>query len=143
MTQILKLGLCSLAVGALVLMGSPAQAQDAQDGATVFKKKGCHACHNVAQAGEEPHRRPGGKQAGPDLAGVTERRDREWLRRWLKNTDEMLKSDQTAIAMMKQAKGLRMPNMRLTDAEIEALIDYLGQKPGAAPAAPAAPDTAR
>jgi mono/diheme cytochrome c family protein len=100
----------------------PAMVERGQD---VYKKKGCAACHNIAKAGEEPHRRPGGKQAGPDLAGVTQRRDHDWLRRWLKDPDAMLESDPTAIAMLAQAKNLKMPNPRLTDEEIEAVIAYL------------------
>ena len=61
----------------------------AERGASVYKNKGCAACHNIAKAGETPHRQPGGKQSGPDLGGVTERRDRDWLRRWLKDPDAM------------------------------------------------------
>ena len=97
-------------------------------GAKVYKDKGCAACHNIAKAGEEPHRRPGGKQSGPDLGGVTERRDHDWLARWLKDPDAMRASDPTAQAMVAQAKGLKMPNMKLTDTEIEALIAYLSVK---------------
>ncbi len=100
----------------------------AERGATLYKDKGCAACHNIAKAGEEPHRRPGGKQSGPDLGGVTERRDRGWLRRWLKDPAAMRVSDSTAIAMTAEAKGLKMPNMTLSDSEIEALINYLGVK---------------
>jgi protein SCO1/2 len=94
-------------------------------GEDLYKKKGCAACHNIAKAGEEAHRRPGGKQAGPDLGGVTQRRDRDWLRRWLKDPDAMRESDPTAQAMVAQAKGLKMPNMKLSDAEIEDLMNYL------------------
>jgi protein SCO1/2 len=130
MIGIWKLGLCSMAVGTLALTGSRAQAQNtsAKRGQDLFDKKGCAACHNIAKAGEEPHRRPGGKQAGPDLAGVTERRDRDWLKRWLKDPDAMLASDSIAIAMMVAAKNLKMPNMKLKDDEIEALINYLSVK---------------
>ena len=109
---------------------SPARAS-APDPASVargedtYKKKGCAACHNIAKAGEEAHRRPGGKQSGPDLGGVTQRRDRDWLKRWLKDPDAMRASDPTAQAMVAQAKGLKMPNMKLSDAEIEDLINYL------------------
>ena len=97
-------------------------------GEDIYKKKGCAACHNIAKAGEEAHRRPGGKQSGPDLAGVTERRDHDWLRRWLKDPDAMLASDPTAQAMFAQAKNVKMPNMKLSDAEIEDLISYLSVK---------------
>ena len=113
-------------------MGSPkglnSDSTTAEMGATLYKDKGCAACHNIAKSGEEPHRRPGGKQSGPDLGGVIERRDRGWLRRWLKDPDAMLVSDPAAIAMLAQAKNLKMPNMKLSDSEIEAVINYLGVK---------------
>jgi cytochrome c551/c552 len=105
-----------------------ADSTSAERGATLYKNKGCAACHNIAKTGETPHRRPGGKQSGPDLGGVTERRDRAWLRRFLKDPDAMLASDPIAIAMLTQAKNLKMPNMKLSDAEIEALINYLAVK---------------
>jgi len=105
-----------------------AESTSVAQGAIVFEKKGCPACHNIAKSGEEPHRRPGGKQSGPDLAGVTERRDRGWLRRWLNDPDAMLASDPTAKAMLREAKHLKMPNMKLSDSEIEALINYLAVK---------------
>jgi len=105
-----------------------AESTSVERGATVYKNKGCAACHNIAKSGEEAHRRPGGKQSGPDLGGVTERRDRGWLRRWLKDPDAMLVSDPAAIAMLAQAKNLKMPNMKLSDSEIEAVINYLGVK---------------
>jgi hypothetical protein len=79
----------------------------AERGATLYKDKGCAACHNIAKAGEDPHRRPGGKQSGPDLGGVTERRDRGWLRRWLKDPDAMRVSDPIAIAMTAERRVSR------------------------------------
>lgn len=108
-------------------MSSRGQADPAMvaRGQDIYKNKGCAACHNIAKAGEEPHRRPGGKQSGPDLKGVTERRDHGWLRRWLKDPDAMLESDPTAKAMLAQAKNLKMPNPKLSDEEIEAVIAYL------------------
>ena len=126
MTGIWKLGLCSIVVGTLALTGSIAQAQGASKGADVYKKKGCAACHNISKAGVE---NPGyGGKAGPDLAGVTDRRSRDWLQRWLKDPPAMLQSDSTAMAIMAESKGLKMPNLKLSDSEIEALIDYLAVK---------------
>ena len=66
--------------------------------------------------------------AGPDLAGVMERRDHDWLRKWLKETDTMLLSDPQAVAMVKDWKGVRMPNMNLSDAQIDALFHYMAQE---------------
>ena len=105
-----------------------ADSTSAKRGATVYESKGCAACHNIAKSGGRVHRPPGGKQSGPDLAGVTERRSHDWLRRFLKDPEQMLATDSIAIAMMTKAKNLKMPNVKLSDAQIEALINYLAEK---------------
>jgi cytochrome c2 len=92
----------------------------AKRGASLFTSKGCNACHTVGK---------NGKMAGPDLAGVTHRRTHDWLRRWLKDPNAMFGSDSIVDAMVVQAKNVKMPNMKLTDSEIEALISYFDQNP--------------
>jgi mono/diheme cytochrome c family protein len=84
-------------------------------GRELWSRKGCLGCHTVGV----------GRAAGPDLFGVTERRPVDWLKSFLKNTSEMLDTDPVAQGLLKQHKGQRMPNMRLTDQEIDALIHYL------------------
>jgi len=39
----------------------------------------------------------------------------------------MLESDSTAKELLKQAKGVKMPNMKLDDSAVDALIAYLSQ----------------
>jgi len=90
----------------------------AKRGATLFSNKGCNACHTIGK---------NGKMAGPDLAGVTDRRSRDWLKRWLKDPTAMFGSDSIADAMVVEAKNVKMPNMKLSDSEIEALINYFAQ----------------
>ena len=66
---------------------------------------------------------------GPDLLGVTERRDMQWLLDWLKAPDQMLeKKDPIAMALYKKYKNLAMPNMRLNKEEALALLDYIGNE---------------
>jgi len=125
MIRTLKLELAAVAVIALGLaLCSPAAAQDiavnpslAKRGTFIFSNKGCSICHGI-----------GGQKAGPDLLGVMDRRDHDWLRRFLKNTTEMLQSDPQAMAMLETYQWQKMPNMRLTDSEIEALFHYLTQE---------------
>jgi len=120
MFRISKLALCGFVVGALMVSGSLAQAQMKVDpnlakrGESIFKGKGCTACHTIGK----------GKLAGPDLAGVTERRSEDWLRRWLKDPTQMIGSDSIAMAMVTAAKGVKMPNMKLQDSDITALINF-------------------
>jgi len=125
MTRTLKLKLAALAVVAIGLsFGSTAAAQDiavnpslAKRGKYVYETKGCYVCHGI-----------GRQLGGPDLAGVMDRRDHDWLRRWLKNTTEMIQSDPQAMAMVETYRWQKMPNMRLTDSDIEALFHFLTQE---------------
>src|SRR5207253_9672576 len=68
-----------------------------------FESK-CLACHSIA----------GGDKLGPDLHGVTKRRDIAWLTRWLKDPESMLKSDATAKAMLEMYK-VPMPNQNRSE----------------------------
>lgn len=90
-----------------------------QRGAEIYVKKGCYTCHGIGHSG---------RRAAPDLAGVMERRDHEWLRKWLLNTTEMLMSDAQAIAMLAEWKGYKMPNMKLRPEEIDPLFHYLANE---------------
>jgi nitrite reductase (NO-forming) len=84
----------------------------AQTGKLAFESK-CLACHTIA----------GGDKVGPDLYGVTKRRDAGWLARWLKSPEQMLQSDATAKGLLDKYK-LPMPNQGLSDAEIKQYIAY-------------------
>jgi protein SCO1/2 len=75
-------------------------------------------CHSIGQ----------GVRAGPDLLGVTERRDHGWLKKWLQDPATMLQSDSIAQAMLAEAKGVKMPNVKLTEREIDGLIHYMAQE---------------
>lgn len=85
-----------------------------EKGEALFKSKGCIACHTIGK----------GKLTGPDLKGVTDRRDKEWLTKWLKDPDTMILTDPTAKELLKEFL-VPMPNQGLTDEDIQALIAYL------------------
>ena len=122
MMRISKFALCSVVVGALALSASVARAQDAgmaKRGKSLFASRGCNACHTVGKTGSTA--------AGPDLAGVTERRSADWLKRWLKDPSTMIGSDSIVDAMVVVAKNVKMPNMKLSDSDIGALLAYLAE----------------
>ncbi len=81
----------------------------------------------------------GGDLVGPDLKGVTARRPRAWLERWIAAPDEMLAAkDPVATALLEQYHGIAMPNLQLGVADVAAVIAYLqAAVPAAAPAAAA------
>ena len=103
----------------------PVDATLANRGATVWIDKSCYTCHGI-----------GRKLAGPDLIGITERRDHDWLRAWLRNTDSMMVSGDAQVkAMMAENHGARMPNFKLQSNDITALFHYLAQESARARAA--------
>jgi nitrite reductase (NO-forming) len=78
-----------------------------------FESK-CLACHTIG----------GGRKLGPDLAGVTKRRDQAWLTRWLKEPEKMLQADPIAQALLKEYNNVPMPNQNLSDTEIRQYLKY-------------------
>ena len=91
-------------------------APDFTKGHYLFKTR-CESCHTIGG---------GDKRLGPDLLGVTERRDRVWLKRWIKEPDKMLaEGDPTATELFLRYQEIAMPNLRLENEEIDALIKHL------------------
>jgi cytochrome c2 len=84
-----------------------------EKGEALFQSKGCVACHTIGK----------GKLVGPDLKGITERRDQEWITKWLKDPDTMIRTDPPAKELLKQYL-VPMPNQGLTDEDIKALMAY-------------------
>jgi len=78
-----------------------------------FESK-CLACHTIGQ----------GKKLGPDLAGVTKRRNDDWIAKFLRSPEKMLESDADAKALLKEFNNIPMPNQNLTDAEIQQYLKY-------------------
>jgi protein SCO1/2 len=91
----------------------------------------CAACHGIGN---------GTNRIGPDLAGVTGRRDREWLRRFITAPDKMnADGDPIALALRAEYRQVRMPNLKLSDEDVSAVIDYLAGHDGAAQQPPQTP----
>jgi cytochrome c551/c552 len=120
-----KLALVGLVAGAMAVGSSVAHAQGslrvdpnlASRGKVVYERNGCYVCHALGRV-----------LAGPDLAGVTERREVGWLRRWLKETNAMLESDPQARAMLEQWRFVKMPQIKLSDRDVDAILHYLAQE---------------
>jgi len=101
--------------------------QSAQEGEALFQQY-CAGCHTVG----------GGDLSGPDLLGVADRRDRDWLEHWLAEPDTMIaEGDPIALQLLAQYNNVPMPNQNLSLSEIDALLAYLGAPESAHPAEPA------
>jgi protein SCO1 len=102
---------------------------DISRGGYVFQTR-CVGCHTIGQ----------GDQVGPDLAGVTARRDPAWLDHYLYAPDEMLADgDPVASALFAKYRRLRMPNLSLNEEDVQAVIAYLDQSRNATTQASSSP----
>jgi protein SCO1 len=85
------------------------------EGQRLFQSR-CSACHSIGQ----------GDRIGPDLLGVTERRERAWLIRYIANPDQVLAAgDPIATALHDKYKKVGMPNLSLSGSEVAELISFL------------------
>jgi len=90
----------------------------ASDGERLFRTKGCLACHKIQ----------GGPSVGPDLAGVTERREYSWYHAMVTNPDSMLAVDPIARELLARYRT-RMVYQRITEYEVRAIFEYLRRTP--------------
>ena len=106
------------ALGALIILfwlGPIDQAKAADTGQQIFQSL-CAACHTIGK----------GKLVGPDLAGVTSRREEGWLVRQIKEPDRLLaENDPIAMQLLQEANNIPMVPLGLSDAQVEAVIAYL------------------
>ncbi len=83
-------------------------------GKQVFEQK-CVGCHTIGQ----------GDRAGPDLRGVTQRRDRNWLEQWISAPDQMIaRGDPIATELLNRWRT-PMPNLGLSRDQVQAVISYI------------------
>jgi protein SCO1/2 len=75
----------------------------------------CSACHTMGQ----------GDRIGPDLLGVTSTRDHDWLVRMIQQPEQLLKSDGVlAASLLKKYNNVRMPNLSVSNDELNLLLQY-------------------
>ncbi len=95
---------------------------EAEKGESIFLQK-CASCHTVGK----------GKLIGPDLKGVTLRRDEKWLRGFIKDPQRFFsQGDKIALELLKEYKDIQMPASGLKDSEISLIIEYLKSQTGEA-----------
>jgi protein SCO1/2 len=86
----------------------------------------CQVCHTIGE----------GDRLGPDLAGVTQRRERGWLARYLAQPEKVrAEGDPVATALARKYQPVRMPNLELGTEDVAALLAWLEARPRAAAAA--------
>jgi len=72
----------------------------------------------------------GGRLVGPDLQGITEKRTKDWLKKWINSSSELIASgDADAIAIFEEYNEVVMTNFYFSDEDSEALYAYLENPP--------------
>lgn len=99
----------------VILLGPIADGEAAESGKEIFQSR-CAACHTIG----------GGRLVGPDLAGVTSRRNESWLQRQIKEPESLVaENDPIALQLLKEANNMPMPSLGLSDAKVVAIIAFL------------------
>ncbi|HEX9692820.1 MAG TPA: cytochrome D1 domain-containing protein [Gemmatimonadales bacterium] len=75
----------------------------------------CFACHSIGE----------GVRVGPDLKDIHQRRDREWLVRWMEDPLGMAQTDSIGRALLAEYNGVPMSPPNLSAEGIDAVLDYI------------------
>ncbi|NIP60218.1 MAG: cytochrome c, partial [Gemmatimonadetes bacterium] len=91
----------------------------------------CTPCHTIGE----------GTRLGPDLQGVTERRDRRWIVRFVQHSQDVIASgDTVANRLFREYDRLVMPDQPLTEREVGAVLAYIREAGSSAAAIPSPSD---
>jgi mono/diheme cytochrome c family protein len=96
------------------LLGTAPAAGAAFDPAAVFTLQ-CAGCHSVGK----------GEVVGPDLQGVTARRDRRWLHSFIRSSQGLVGQGETTAAALFARYKKRMPDHDFSDGEIDSLLAFI------------------
>ncbi len=87
-------------------------------GEKIFKSV-CRACHTIGQ----------GRLVGPDLSNVQNRLKDDWLIKFVKSSQSMVKSgDAEAVKVFNDYNKIVMPDQPFSDAEITSILKYISSK---------------
>ncbi len=105
----------SVSLVLLFAVTTAAQAQDAANGAALFKANACQSCHTLGRNG-----------VGPDLLGLSERREMGWIVKWIHNPQGMLDSgDPVALELKGKYPTVMTPFASLSEGDIADIVAYL------------------
>lgn len=94
-------------------------ADDIKSGEKLYKQN-CTACHMMTEA----------KLVGPGLKGVTEKYEKEWLIKWIRNSQELIASgDERAIKIFEEYDKSVMTAFDFSNDEFSDLLAYLANPP--------------
>lgn len=105
-----------LTTAIFIVSGINASAQDIGVGEGTFKQT-CAACHTIGR----------GRLVGPDLANVHQRRSQDWILKFVKSSQSIVKSgDKYADSLFRAFNQVVMPDQpTLSDEQIKNVISYI------------------
>lgn len=116
-SRTLRVGVSFLAmtIAACTLLLAGVASADTAEAKKIFTTR-CMACHTFGK----------GVKVGPDLKGVTERRERAWIVKFVRSSSTMVGSDPIAVQLFEQFKQQRMPDWTdLSEAQVNGIMDWL------------------
>jgi len=104
------------ALGAHAALCAGTASADTAEAKKIFTTR-CMACHTFGK----------GAKVGPDLKGVTERRERPWLLKFIRSSQTVIGSgDPTATGLFERFGKQRMPDWTdLSEPQIGSILDWL------------------
>lgn len=94
--------------------GIPTDEALASAGESIFKAN-CTQCHAIHE-----------KVIGPALKDVHERREKEWLISWIRNSQKLIQSgDETAVSLWEEFNKTAMPAYPFSEEEITSILAYV------------------
>lgn len=117
MSQLKRFFLILVAVAfTLSFTGYTANAADPEKGKKLFQNN-CSSCHQL-----------GSRLVGPDLVGINERRDQEWLHKFIPNSQALINAgDPIANQVFEEFNKIPMPPQSLTEDEVNDVLAYIDQ----------------
>lgn len=104
----------------LIFAAAGAGLQAQNNGENLFKTT-CAACHTINK----------GRLIGPDLTRVYEKRDTDWLIRYIRSSQQLVKEgDSVAVALFQEFNQIPMPDNNWSDDQILSVLDYIKEIDG-------------
>jgi mono/diheme cytochrome c family protein len=104
----------------LILLLTTSMTVGADEGKALFAKE-CADCHSIG----------GGDSGGPDLQGVVEKRQADWLLRVIVEPDKLSAEKDPLQAELVEKSGYEMPNVGISADDARKIIAYLAVAGGA------------
>ena len=96
-------------------LAAPLNQDDPETTGEVTFGQVCSACHTIGE----------GIRVGPDLLGVTDRREGEWLKVHILTPSIHHEQNDSISVANREQYGIQMPDLGLTEPNVEAVITYL------------------